>query len=75
MYPVRASSVGISVNFKSPYLKPAGVIVRGAMENAVLDAYADGRKDPAFVKARMAEAKDKTLKQLFGHLDPGGTGG
>lgn len=64
--PVVQDCVGISVNTRSPYLKPAMLEVRGAMENAVNDAYADGRREPAFVKARMFEARDKTLQALFG---------
>lgn len=64
--PVVQDCVGISVNARSPHLQPAMIEVRGAMENAVNDAYADGRRDPAFVKSRMFEARDKTLRALFG---------
>lgn len=67
LYPERKVSVGISVNFRSPHMKPAEIIVRGAMEDAVLDADAHGRiEDSAFVSARMAEAKDRAMLGLFG---------
>lgn len=66
LYPRVVEGVGISVNFKSSFMAPAASEVRQAMSDAVEDAYADNRKEPVFVKARMAEAKAKTLKQLFG---------
>lgn len=71
MYPKIADAVGISVGATSPILKPVAVIVRGAMENAVLDAYADNKRDPAFVKARMQEARasiQKTVREAIGDL-------
>lgn len=64
--PVVQDCVGISVNTSSPLLVPAMIEVRGAMETAVEVAYADGQRDPAFVKARMFEAREKTIRQLFG---------
>lgn len=66
IYPIVVEAVGISVSARSPLLRPAMLEVRGAMEDAVNDAYADGRKDPAFVKARMNEASDRTMRALFG---------
>lgn len=69
LYPVVAQGVGISVNTEQDWLKPAMGEVRGAMECAVLDADAEGRlSDTPFVKARMSEARDRTLKALFGCL-------
>lgn len=64
MYPKTAGAVGISVNTSNPYLRPAVIEVRHAMENAVEDAYADGRTDPAFVSERMQEARARAWKQL-----------
>lgn len=65
--PVRKTAVGISVNFRSAFMKGAEKEVRGAMEQAVLDADADGRiEDAAYVSARMAEAKAKAMRTLFG---------
>lgn len=58
--------VGISVNCRNPILKPAMIEVRKAMENAVADCYASGETDPAIVRPRMAEAREKTMHSLFG---------
>ena len=70
LYPERKVSVGISVNFFNySWMRPAEIIVRGAMEDAVLDAEAHGRiEDSAFVSARMKEAKDRAMLWLFGTL-------
>ncbi len=62
-------AVGISVNFKSPHLKKAGIEVRRSMEDVVNDMYANGdNKDPALVKQRMLEAREKSMHQLFGSV-------
>lgn len=66
IYPRVVESVGISVNFRSPVLKPISKLVRGAMEDAVMDAYAHKRTEPAFLKARMAEAKSIAIRKLVG---------
>lgn len=66
MYPRIAEGVGISVNCRNPLLKPAMVEVRKAMEATVADCYANGDTDPAIVRPRMAEARERTLRQLFG---------
>lgn len=68
IYPRVVESVGISVNFLSPVLKPIGKLVRGAMENAVLDAYAEKRTEPEFLRARMAEARQTAIRKLVGRL-------
>lgn len=68
LYPRVVTGVGISVNFKAPELKPAGDLIRKAMEAAVEDCYADGREDPAYVKPRMIEAGQKERRKLFGRL-------
>lgn len=64
--PQIVEAVGISVNFRSALLKPAAIEVRSAMETAVNECYADGRTQVPFVRERMHEARDKTLKALFG---------
>lgn len=64
--PIVAEGVGISVRARSPIFAPAAAEMQRAMEGAVADAYADGRRDPAFVRARMAEARERTAKALFG---------
>lgn len=66
IYPRVATSVGISVNTRSPWLKPAMFEVRQAMEAAVEDCYANGDTAPAIVRPRMFDAREKTLRQLFG---------
>ena|SRR5690242_9128453 len=67
MYPRVASTVGISVNARSPFLQPIVGEVREAMQDAVLEAEADGKLDDVqHVKARMAEARDKTYRALAG---------
>jgi hypothetical protein len=68
IYPRVVESVGISVNFGSPVLAPVAAEVRGAMEHAVLDAYADKRTEPAFLRTRMQEARETTMRKLVGRL-------
>lgn len=68
MYPKIADSVGISLNTKSSIVKPALPIIRKAMEGVVMDIYSGKRREPAYIKARMLEAKDKETKLLFGKL-------
>lgn len=68
LYPRVVSAVGISVNFSAAILKPAALAVRGAMEAAVEDAYAEGRTEPAFVSQRMTEARQKEMQKLFGRV-------
>jgi len=72
MYPQVKSSVGISINSQSSLVGPAIPIIRGAMENAVLEAYSDGRGDDIpFVKRHMAEARATAVRRLFGTLKNG----
>ena len=72
MYPQIKRSVGISVNSGSSLIGPAIPIIRSAMENAVLEAYGDGRGDDIpFVKERMAQARTKAVKLLFGREQNG----
>jgi hypothetical protein len=66
LYPKAVASVGISVNMRSPILAPAAPIVQAAMSEAVLDAYAEGRTDPMFLRSRMFEARERTIAKLFG---------
>jgi len=64
LYPKIVEGVGISYNVRSPILKPIAPIVREAMSNAVLECYADDRKDK--IRERVFEAKDKAIRQLLG---------
>lgn len=66
MYPTVVEAVGVSVNFTSPHLQPAAVEVRGVMNDIVLDSFANGDRDPELVRTRMLEAKDDTMRRLFG---------
>lgn len=68
LYPRIAEAVGIAVKASNPYFKDAAAEVRQAMTDAVEDAYADGRTDPVFVRARMADAKARTYRALFGRV-------
>lgn len=68
MFPRIVEGVGISVNFSSSLLKPAAKLIQKAMGDAVEDAYANGDRDPILIKARMAEARAKESKALFGGL-------
>jgi hypothetical protein len=48
-------------------MAPAVVEVRGSMEHAVLEAEADGLLgDTTHVSRRMTEAKNRTMRALFG---------
>ncbi len=68
MYPRVVSAVGISCKSRNPLLQPAMDLVRTAMEQAVQDAYAHGKTDPVFVKARMGEARAKETTRLLGAI-------
>lgn len=62
LYPKVEKSVGISVNSKYPVVKYA---IQTAMEQAVLEAYADGHRDePEKVRQRMLEARRKEQRGL-----------
>jgi hypothetical protein len=65
-YPKVVEGVGISLNTKSELLKPVIGIVRGEMEKAVEEAYADNRTEPEFVTQRMGEARRRAYKSLLG---------
>jgi hypothetical protein len=66
-YPRIAMGVGISVNTSNELLKPAMLEVRSAMEDAVREADVDGKlANAVFVQKRMNEAKDRTMRALFG---------
>ena len=59
MYPRVEGCVGISTRTRSALARE----VRGAMEYAVEEAYADGHKNqPHIVKARMMERRERILR-------------
>lgn len=69
MYPVVIDAVGIACGASSEILKPAAAQIETAMSDAVMDAYADKKTDPVFVKARMMDARarmKKYFRDLFG---------
>lgn len=67
MYPQVVSSVGISINAGSDLVKPIVPHVQSAMEHAVHEAYADGRRDDIpHIKSRMAEARSTVVRKLLG---------
>lgn len=62
IYPVTQECVGIAALNKSPITH----LTQAAMRDAVSEAYADKRTDPVFVKARMMEARETTIRKLVG---------
>lgn len=61
------TAVGIAVHSELPGVAEA---VRGAMEHAVAEAYADGNEDPVYVSRRMEDAKHRELRGLGVRLPP-----
>lgn len=70
IYPVTVDGVGISVNATSAAMAPVAKHIQGAMSDAVMDAFAEGKTDPVFVKDRMMEARERT-KRYFRDLIEG----
>lgn len=64
--PIVVEGVGIAVMARSPLFRSVAAEMQQAMSDAVADAYASGRKDPAFVSARIKEARERTAKALLG---------
>lgn len=62
LYPRVIEAVGIAVKTFSAH-KELGVAIRTAMSDAVMDAYAEGRKDPVFIRGQMELARLKVKKQ------------
>lgn len=66
MFPTVTPAVGIAVVAFSPALKPVAAEIEAAMSAAVEECYAAGETGHDVVRARMLEAKDKTMKALLG---------
>lgn len=68
MYPRLVEAVGIAVKpitgETPPIVAAFSLHVRGAMEYAVEDAFANGDKDPTIVKGRMMEARAYARKHF-----------
>lgn len=62
LYPKIVEGVGIMALFPQPHTP----IVQAAMRDAVNECYADRRTEPAFVKARMMEAREREKRLLLG---------
>ena len=62
LYPHVVDGVGIAVKTLSRSRSDLVVPIRKAMEDAVLDCYAEGDKDPELIKRRMQEARWKIDK-------------
>ena len=68
MYPRIVDAVGVACSASTALMKPIVKIVQGAMSDAVLEAYADKRTDPVYVKQRIMEARARTIKRLMGTI-------
>lgn len=67
IYPRVAEAVGIAVKGNSELGRAVAPFIRGAMEYAVEDIYADIKSpDPIFVKGRMQEARKGAVRKLLG---------
>jgi hypothetical protein len=63
------AAVGISVKASSPLLASVAPLIRDAMQDAVLEAQADGKlEDSGFVVARMQEARQSKQRELLGRI-------
>jgi hypothetical protein len=62
MYPRIVDGVGVAVRASTDYLRPVARAIQGAMTDAVMEAYADNKRDPVFVKQRMKEARERQQK-------------
>lgn len=63
LYPRVVKAVGISVNSKYPIVVQS---IRGAMEDAVNDCYANGDTATEIVKPQMMAARAREQRSLFG---------
>lgn len=64
LYPRIVEAVGIACKATSQLMQPVVKVIQGAMSDAVMDAYAERKTDPVFVKARMQAARERELKAL-----------
>lgn len=66
LYPRKVEAVGISVNLRSPFMRPAKPLIVKRMADVVEEMFAAGDREPGPMKARMLEAKDDEMRRLFG---------
>ncbi len=62
IYPRVAEAVGIAVKPLSEANIPLASAIERAMSDAVAEAYADGKREPGFVRKRMDEARTRILR-------------
>ncbi len=61
IYPRIVEAVGVSVKAMGGNIPLAKAIER-AMSDAAAEAYADGNRNPAFIKQRMQEARERVMR-------------
>jgi hypothetical protein len=61
LYPRVVEGVGIAVK-GSGHKRALALALRTAMEQAVMECYADGKTEPEFIRARLREARAKVMK-------------
>jgi hypothetical protein len=67
LYPRVVSAVGVAVRMRNPEEASAGLEIRKAMVNAVLELEADGRlNDIDYGRERITDARLKERRKLFG---------
>lgn len=66
LFPVIAEGVLVSINTNSPAFKPVAAEAQRAACDAVEDCYANGDTDPALVRSRILEARERTFRTLAG---------
>lgn len=62
VYPRIVDAVGVSVQALSPGTMEYARAVERVMSDAVAECYADNKKDPIFVRARMEEARQRMAR-------------
>jgi hypothetical protein len=69
MYPRVVEAVGIAVKGGSELGRLVAPLIQADMADAVRDIYAGNKTpDPAVVKKKILEARDKSVKQLLGRV-------
>lgn len=59
LYPHQVNAVGVAVKALSAAAEPLARAIERAMSDAAAECYADGVRDSATIKARMAEARKR----------------
>lgn len=72
MYPSISEGVGYAMKTSSPLFRPIVPLITRAVSDAILECYSDKKTDPPFVRSRMKEAREITIKKLLGNTTLGG---